>query len=98
MSLTEIETRYLAEWNADFVPWPDEIATDDDTAMMTERAFEKLPDYSFTIPSGAYPGKRWKTRRGGQWWMREFGEAEGDQIKIINRKIIFISAAKPRNG
>lgn len=36
---------------------------DADTAVMDQEAFNALPDYSCSLPTGTTIGKRWKRRR-----------------------------------
>jgi hypothetical protein len=90
MTNDEQVAKHLSGWNADFVPWPEEILTDEKTALMTERAFDKLPEYSCSTPSGTYTGKRWKTKVWGEWWMREYGAVWGMEICILSRRIILV--------
>lgn len=85
---SELDNRHLALWNAEFVPWPEEILVDEKTAVMTRRAFEKLPDYSCSLPSGTYLGKRWRTHFRDGWFMREFIDCDiPGEIGIRNRRI-----------
>ena len=57
------------------------------------RAFSQLPDYSASLPTEKYPGKRWRCQmRDGAWWMREYGNIEGDTIRILNRRIFLADA------
>lgn len=41
-------------------PEVDEITIDDTHALMSQRAFDKLLEYSASRPSGVYEGKMWK--------------------------------------
>ncbi len=50
-------------------------------AVMTQREFDELPEYSATLPTGTCIGKRWKRRaRSGTWTMGEYCD-EPDQDK-----------------
>ena len=59
---------------------------------LTQREFDSLPEYSFTLPSGTVTGKRWKADRnwhrkfswidGPDWVIGEYGEITDDEIKI----------------
>jgi hypothetical protein len=60
-------------------PPRDAIALDDTHALMTERAFEQLPEYSRTTPSGVYPGKMWRhCTKDGDWYLCWFGIVDGN--------------------
>ncbi len=54
------ENKFLAYWNRDFFPYPAEVISDDKTSLMTQRAFDKSPEYSTSCPSRTYEGKRWR--------------------------------------
>lgn len=43
-------------------PLVKDILVDDTHAIMTTKTFEELADYTYTNPSGVYPGKMWKGR------------------------------------
>ena len=43
-------------------PSKDEILIDDTHALMPQNVFERLSDYSCTMPSGVYAGKMWRRR------------------------------------
>lgn len=84
-----------AEWKASFA-WTDVVTTDDNKAIMGPHTFAKLADYSCTLPSGVYTGKRWRRRepyveqRDGSnvWFMGEYAEhADPEQAAIIWREI-----------
>lgn len=44
-------------------PSTDNILIDDAVALMDERTLKALPEYSATIPTGAYEGKMWKANK-----------------------------------
>jgi len=46
-----------AHWDQ---PSLDEITVDGESALMSEAAWNKLLEYSMSIPSGVYAGKMWK--------------------------------------
>jgi len=56
---------------------PDGILVDDECAMMDRAIFDRLPEYSCSIPSGAYRGKRWKRKCTDCWLMGEFVHIRG---------------------
>ena len=62
-----------AHWNQ---PSRDEITIDDTHALMSLETFEKLPEYSFSQPSGVYNGKMWRhLAGGGEWFLCWFGDS-----------------------
>jgi hypothetical protein len=73
-------------------PAVDQILVDDDVAMMTEDAFQKLLEYSHSTPTGVYPGKMWKARRSGVWYLRWYSADDGhpDGLPTPYRQIIVI--------
>lgn len=68
--ITEPMGRY---WSG---PKAKDIQIDDTHALMTKRSFNKLLDYSISIPTGVYIGKMWKAYRKGVWYLIWFGESE----------------------
>jgi len=81
-------------------PAPSEIILDNELALMTEQTFNRLAEYSCSMPSGVYPGKMWRSDvaayhpnrvKAGmhRHWLHWFGECE-DPTKCSNnsRKII----------
>lgn len=75
------------------------ILLDDTHAVMTEATFQQLAEYSYSFPSGVYPGKMWRRYDGLfdqrcaitdlQWLLMWFGECD-DPTKCTNnsRKIL----------
>lgn len=49
------------------------ILVDATHAIVSRADFAELREYSSTTPSGVYPGKMWKAFRGGEWWLRWYG-------------------------
>lgn len=45
-------------------PSREAILVDDVHALMTEAVFERLPEYSATVPTGVYEGKMWRRHDG----------------------------------
>lgn len=64
-------------------PSRDLILVDDTHALMDETTFKKLANYSMSKPSGVYPGKMWKQKSGGKWYLRWFGADDGDPRGLI---------------
>lgn len=54
--------------------------------MLTQAAFDKLPTYSDSLPSGTYSGKQWKAQADVEcednWWMAEYYMKSGDTKNI----------------
>lgn len=76
------------------------ILLDDVHAVMDEKAFGKLAEYSTSIPSGVYPGKMWKAQCiGGEWMLRWFGEVEGrPDLCSNNQRVILLCEVTPAPG
>jgi hypothetical protein len=70
------------------------ILTDEKTAVMEQADFDRLLDYSCSIPTGYIEGKRWKRRRvytdpSFGWLMGEYGVLDADgSCLIIWREIL----------
>lgn len=65
---------------------------DERTAIMDPIYFRALAEYSMSIPTGTYIGKRWKRSCGGdQWLMGEYSYCgSATEIKIRWRDLIVI--------
>ena len=47
-----------------------QICLDDEHFLISKEAFEGLPDYTGSKPTGVYHGKCWKMKRSdGKWWI-----------------------------
>lgn len=73
-----IQGKYLipSEWYASNSTYnklvdPQDILVSNTSAMMTKDAFDKLSEYSTTLPTGVVPGKMWKKR--STTWIGEDG-------------------------
>lgn len=75
--------------------------TVDNPIRMTRRAFEALPEYTTTIPTGTTPGKRWRRNvywDGSEWWQGRYGKPfppgheHFGEIPIFWRRIIIQGA------
>lgn len=75
------------QWNQ---PGLNEIErTPDGYVIMRKAVFEKLKEYSTTLPTGAYPGKMWRRQTNTGWLLCWFGEHEDpDKCTINHRPII----------
>ena len=54
-------------------PHRDQIEVDETHALLNKTAFDKLSEYSQTIPTGVYEGKMWKRKEYKVWWLCWFG-------------------------
>ena len=68
-------------------PSQDSILVDDTHAVMDSTAFEKLAEYSSSMPSGVYPGKMWKALHHGRWMLRWYGIVEGNPNVCSNNQV-----------
>lgn len=72
MELTALEKKWAVKLDTHPIPamtdpmgkhWDqpprEEILVDDRVAVMTEKTFRKLHEYSYSNPTGVYPGKMW---------------------------------------
>lgn len=50
-------------------PNPDNIIIDNKSALMSEKDFKLLPDYSLSRPTGLYQGKMWKSEFTNGWFL-----------------------------
>lgn len=70
------------------------IEVDDKTALMNQKEFDNLPDYSCSIPSLTTIGKRWKRSESyckprEKWLMGEYVEiGSADKVGIKWREIM----------
>lgn len=74
-------------------PTQDNILIDDKFAVMSQKTFNELGEYSCSVPSGTYTGKMWKlhSRDDNSWWLRWYGNENDDgTIDIHNRRILII--------
>lgn len=72
-------------------PDREQIDFSDGAAKLSQAAFEKLLDYSYSIPSALYPGKMWKSYHFGlKLWFLSWVESATDApgaIVVHNRVI-----------
>lgn len=69
---------YGSAWNQ---PSRHKITIDDTHAIMDRSTFDKLMNYSHSVPSAAYEGKMWKgeyydqtsNKPTGRWYLRWYG-------------------------
>jgi len=71
------------------------MKTSDRTAWMTQREFDRMNEYSTSMPTGVVEGKRWKRKEESRWYMGEYHSLEdiGDnriKYKIRWRRIVIM--------
>jgi hypothetical protein len=72
-------------------PSPKNILIDDTHALMSLKDFNSLCDYSWSVPTGVYPGKMWRSTFGNQaFYLRWYSEVEND-LCHLNQRIIIIA-------
>lgn len=63
-----------------------DILIDDTHAVVSPRDFNRLKEYSSTLPSGVYVGKAWRARHSGRWWLRWYGAHPTDPDLCTNNE------------
>jgi hypothetical protein len=43
-----------------------------ETVVLTRQEFDKMPNYSHSLPSGTYLGKTWRRETDDGWYMGEY--------------------------
>ena len=93
MGPDEYADRETERWHASKA-WT-QVDVDDDRgpgvhgiALMPLDVFNELADYSCTLPTGTFVGKRWKRLQDDQWWMGEYvDDPNPERIGILWREI-----------
>jgi hypothetical protein len=69
-----------------------EIEIDGSYARMSLKTFEALKDYSWTMPTGVYPGKMWRAFNSdlNTWWLRWYGEHEDPKLCRNHQREIIV--------
>lgn len=69
-----------------------EIEVDEKSALMVESSFNKLSEYSHSMPSGVYEGKMWKSKTLDGWVLRWYQSIPNndDEMDIMARKIVIV--------
>lgn len=71
-------------------PPTSEIQLDSTHALMSPAAFETLPEYNGSYPSGVYCGKMWK-RHEADWLLMWYGESsQPDRCTVNYRRILIV--------
>ncbi len=72
-------------------PSRNDIAVDDECALMDESAYKALHEYSRSIPTGAYEGKMWKRIEAAGPLLMWYGISEKPgMVSISSRPIIIV--------
>lgn len=72
-------------------PKRENILLDETHAVMSEKDFAELCEYSRTIPSGKYVGKMWKAKIDGKWFLVWYDyDPNPDYLTIPSREILLI--------
>jgi len=69
------------------------ITKDSTHALMSQRVFDNLDEYSSSLPSGTIPGKHWKLLSNtGVWFLRWYEQDPTDEgFLLIPSRLILIS-------
>lgn len=75
-----------------------DMLLDDKHALMTSKTFESLHEYSYSIPTGVYEGKMWKSCPGkfyrncpdGVWYLLWFGHSNDPNYVSNNQREIIV--------
>lgn len=60
-----------------------EILTDEEFAVMTRETFQKLPEYSCSLPTGTAIGKRWRRLKR---WLEPLEPVPGQGQVVVTRE------------
>lgn len=85
--IPEIAAGYGRGWSQ---PDRSEITVEHVNATMPAETFDKLADYSFSRPTGLYPGKMWKEQHGRKWLLRWVTAADDLQCVDIHWAFIVV--------
>lgn len=78
----------LGSWRQ---PDREQILIDDRHAVMSQRTFEQLLEYSATIPTGVYPGKYWRRHDSGRWLFCWYGPLPDPSQCSINARELLLA-------
>lgn len=77
-------------------PERESILIDDSHAVMSEKDFEYLANYSHSIPSGVYPGKMWKAiMQDGRNFLYWYSGVVDGRCAINRREILIVEGQHP---
>lgn len=84
-------------------PRREDVLIDDDHALLTVEDFNALPEYSCSIPTGAFPGKMWRRHDGAHdmsararghtpvWMLCWYGyTSDPKQLSINRRRVLLV--------
>jgi hypothetical protein len=72
-------------------PARERVLVDDTHALISAADFEKLLEYTASIPSGKYPGKMWRRREGDVWLLCWYSECDDPQLLAINSRKVLVA-------
>lgn len=64
-----------------------------EAAVMSQKDFLDLSEYTTTNPTAVHPGRMWKTQIGHEWFLRWYGYAEmrgGCEVCFVHQRPITI--------
>ena len=93
MSGNECDTPEWRLAHPDDYPTGDVIVKDATHALMAQRTFDRLGEYSSSIPSGKIPGKHWKCLcSDGVWVVRWYEQdPDSDAHLLIPARLVLIA-------
>lgn len=68
----------------------------DDEVFVSARDFDRLPEYSTSIPTGVYVGKVWKARRGEGWMLGTFEDHDPPDPEFVMTRFRKLTIETPR--
>jgi hypothetical protein len=73
--------------------YPDFKLDAEGNVVMSRRDFDRLDEYSGSVPTGVFLGKCWKCRFTDGWFLRWYGWSDDPKHAAINqRKILILEA------
>lgn len=72
-------------------PSTEKILVDDESAVMDNKTFEQLKNYSTSIPSGVYEGKMWRRLIGIDWYLCWYCQSDRPSMCAVDKRKIIIS-------
>lgn len=65
---------------------------DDESVIVSRNVFNKLMEYSTTMPTGVYPGKMWRAEINGVHYLRWYGlhATEPERLCTNNQRLLLI--------
>lgn len=72
-------------------PPRDRILVDDTHALMSQADFEQLPEYSRSVPTGAYAGKMWRCHFREGWFLCWYADDVPGRVKTQWRPLLVVA-------